>query len=264
MAGSESPVAGAWPLAFALVATLLAGCSYSVKDSSMAGTYEGPPVAIGQGEAQTFVTLDEQGIATTLGIWLSEAALTGLPITVPSGGAWEYDLALPDEAAGLGYDHVTVDWNPRGHIPQGIYDSPHFDFHFYTIGSAARDAITAVGDDLERMHKPPPEGYMPAGYVLPPGTEVPRMGAHAIDPASDEFHGKPFATTFIYGFYDGKVIFMEPMMTLAYLLSEPSVSMPVKQPPSYQPGLAYPASYRVHFDEVARRFEIALSDLAVH
>ena len=90
------------------------------------------------------------------------------------------------------------------------------------------------------------------------------MGAHAIDPASDEFQGKPFTRTFIYGFYDGRVIFVEPMMTLDYLASRPDETMTVKQPQSYEQGFAYPARYGVHFDEMANRYEVTLEGLARH
>ncbi|SEG87486.1 DUF5602 domain-containing protein [Marinobacterium lutimaris] len=261
MIRSGLPAPGLVPVAIALTA-ILAGCSTSPKDAQMSGTFEGPPVAIGQGQAWTFVTLDEQGAARTLGIRFSEETLTGLPTELSEHGAWEYDLELPAEAAALGYDHVMLDWNPHGHIPPGVYDTPHFDFHFYAIDHAARKEITLDAASLEMARKAPEEGYMPAGYALPPGTEVPNMGAHAIDPASGEFNGEPFTTTFIYGFYDGKVIFMEPMMTLDYLKSRPDMSMPVKQPQAYHKDFAYPTSYGVHFDAMAKRYEVTLDGLA--
>lgn len=234
------------------------------KEVSRAGTYEGPPVAIGQGLARTFVTLDPQGQASTLGIRLTEAALSGLPAELPPPGVQEFELSLPAEAADTGYDHVTVDWNPHGHIPEGVYDKPHFDFHFYVIDSTTRNAITAVGDDLARAHKAPAHSHMPVDYVLPPGTEVPKMGAHAIDPGSAEFKNQPFTQTFIYGFYDGNIIFMEPMMTLEFLQTRPNVSTPVKQPQSYQADFAYPARYGVRYDPGARQFEITLDELRRH
>ncbi|NVK40609.1 MAG: DUF5602 domain-containing protein [Oceanospirillaceae bacterium] len=252
-------------LGTALGTALLAGCSMPHKEAlSPAGTYEGPPVAIGQGQAWTFVTLDEQGQAKTLGIRMSEAALSGLPAEPPATGEWEYQLSLPAEASVTGYNHVTVDWNPHGHIPEGVYNVPHFDFHFYAIDSASRNAITAVGEDLARAHKAPEPAYMPADYVLPPGTEVPRMGAHAIDSASPEFHDQPFTQTFIYGFYDGRIIFVEPMMTLAFLASRPDVSAPVKQPEAYYPGFAYPNWYGARYDAANAQYEITLEELARH
>ncbi|WP_432697545.1 DUF5602 domain-containing protein [Marinobacterium sp. YM272] len=262
MIRSGLPAPGLVPVALALAVALLAGCATSSKDAEMSGTFEGPPVAIGQGQAWTFVTLDEQGKAQTLGIRLSEEALSGLPADVPPSGAWEYDLQLPAEAAALGYDHVTLDWNPHGHIPEGVYDSPHFDFHFYAIDHSARDEITLDAASLERARKAPETDYMPEGYALPPGTEVPKMGAHAIDPSSSEFNGEPFTKTFIYGFYDGKVIFVEPMMTLDYLASRPDESIPVKQPAAYEKGFAYPTSYGIRFDKMGKRYEVTLEGLA--
>ena len=264
MIGSGLPASGLAPVALVLTALVLTGCSSTTKEMDMSGTYEGPPVALGEGEAWTFITLDEKGEARKLGIRFSEAALSGLPTTAPPSGEWEHELELPAEAAGTGYDHVKLGWNPHGHPPEGVYDVPHFDFHFFAIDSEAVNAITAVGEDLERAHKAPPEGYMPSGYVLPPGTEVPKMGAHAIDPAGDEFQKKPFTKTFIYGFYDGKVIFMEPMMTLDYLASRPNVMMAIKQPEAYQKEFAYPGGYGVHFDESDRRYEVTLDNLTWH
>ncbi|MBV1790288.1 DUF5602 domain-containing protein [Marinobacterium sp. D7] len=250
-------------LLLAVLAIFTVGCSQFQKEQGLAGSYEGPPVSVGKGEARAYVRLDEQGKVTTLGILMSEDALDGLPEQV-SHGAVEYLLTLPPEAKAGGYDHVSVEWNPQGHIPPGVYDVPHFDFHFYLIDGKARSAITATGEDLARAHRQPEPSHMPVDYVLPEGTEVPNMGAHAIDPGGDEFNGKPFSQTFIYGFYDGRIIFMEPMMTLAFLQSRPSVSTPVKQPQIYSPDFAYPAFYGTYYDADKKRYRITLDGLSMH
>ena len=39
------------------------------------------------------------------------------------------------------YKFIELDWNPAGHEPAGVYTLPHFDYHFYKIGVAERDAI---------------------------------------------------------------------------------------------------------------------------
>jgi len=63
-----------------------------------------------------------------------------------------------------------------------------------------REKITAKGEDLERAHRAPAPEFMPEGYILPDGTEVPRMGAHAIDSTAPEFKNcylrKPLFTVF--------------------------------------------------------------------
>ena len=240
---------------------LLAGCMMP-GEGPKAGTYEGPPTTIGQGKAHSFVTLDAGGNATRIGLRFSEAALTGLPAEHPENGReWEYVIPLPAEAASAGYDHIGVNWNPHGHIPKGVYDKPHFDFHFYMITPDERHKITAVGDDLARAHKAPPADFMPAGYVLPPGTEVADMGAHAIDPKADEFTPKGFTKTFIYGFYDGRMIFVEPMMTKAYLETKPNDLIAVALPQKYSRPGDYPTHYGVKYDEARREYDISLEDL---
>ena len=243
------------------LATLLAGCMMQ-KAPPMAGTYEGPPVKVGQGVARSFVTIAADGMPATIGIRLSEGALSGLPVEPPAGSdGYEYALELPPEAAGTGYKQIGLDWNPKGHIPVGVYDKPHFDFHFYMIAPDVRSKITAVGDDLARAHLAPPAEFMPTGYILPPGTEVPDMGAHAIDPNADEFTKKSFTKTFIYGFYDGKMIFIEPMITKAYLETKPTVHVSVAVPKKYSRPGWYPTQYGIRYDDVHREYEITLENL---
>jgi hypothetical protein len=247
------------------LALLLSGCGPFKKGADKVGTYEGPSVVVGQGRATAFVTLGADGKPEVVGIKLTEKAMTGLPAEPPDDAdGWEYVLELPSEAVGTGYDHIGVDWNPEGHIPPGIYDKPHFDFHFYLISADDRNKITAVGDDLERAHKPPSEDSMPAGYILPPGTEVPRMGAHAIDPEADEFKKKPFTKTFIYGYYDGQLIFLEPMVTQTYLETRPSVIEPVKVPKTYTKHGYYPTRYGIKYDANQGEYQISLEGLEYH
>ena len=138
---------------------------------------------------------------------------------------------------------------------------PHFDFHFYMISQADKEKITLKGEDLARAHKAPAPEFMPEGYVLPEGTEVPRMGAHAIDPSSPEFNKMPFTKTFIYGFYDGQMIFLEPMMTKAFLETRPNTADRIKLPRTYARHGYYPTMYSVKHDAVQREYEISIEGL---
>ncbi len=250
-----------WLLAGMAALVVVAGCAGPM-DRRGPRTYLGAPKRLGQGTARASVTLDAAGHPTAIGVTLTEAALTGLPAEPPPGAdGWEYVLPLPREAAATGYDHIGLDWNPRGHIPPGVYTVPHFDFHFYMISEAARAKITAQGDDLERARKQPPPDLMPAGYVLPAGTEVPRMGAHAINPVASEFHGGGLTKTFIYGFYDGQLIFVEPMIAKAFLDGKPDVTEPVAVPRRYaRPGY-YPTRYSLRYDSARREYTVALEGL---
>ena len=219
----------------AIVVSFILGCTELRTLNPSAGEYEGPSRDMGEGSAHAFVTLDADG--------------------------WEYVLSLPKEALISGYDHIVIDWNPKGHIPIGVYDAPHFDFHFYLISPEQREKITAKGEDASRAHKTPSPELMPEGYILPEGTEVPRMGAHAIDTTAPEFNKLPFVRTFIYGFYDGQMIFLEPMMTEAFLATKPNTTDQIRLPKAFSKDAYYPTIYSVKYNANQREYEVSLENL---
>lgn len=227
-----------------------------------AQTILGDVVPFGDGTARSWVRVDDAGKPSAVGITLTEAALSGLPADVTPGLIWmvEYVLALPTDVA-LPFDHIGVNWNPKGHMPSEIYTVPHFDFHFYTISPAERSRITARGDDLDRIRKAPPEGQVPDGYIFAPGAEEPGMGGHWVDTGSHEFHGHDFTSTFIYGSYDGEVIFYEPMITKAFLETQPDVVLPLAVPRAYAEAGYYPTSYAIRYDTGRREYTVALEGM---
>jgi len=215
--------------------------------------HEGAHVAVGNGSAYTWVLQDGQGNLLAIGINLTEQALAGLPAEDT-----EFVLPLPRQAKATPFAHVVLNWNPHGHIPPGIYDVPHFDFHFYIITPAQRAQITGTGEDLARaMTMPAPES-IPEGYIGPEGTVEPRMGWHWVNPASPEFHGQPFTQTFIYGFYNGQMAFIEPMVTTAFLMSKPFVSRVIALPAAYPTHAYYPTGYAVLYDPSYREYTVSL------
>jgi hypothetical protein len=106
------------------------------------------------------------------------------------------------------------------------------------------------------------------------------MGVHWMDVRSPELQGlaghpenaKPFTKTFLYGSWDGKFIFDEPMITRAYLMAkhdatDPAVSderIPVPTAAHYAPAGSYPSAYRLTYDAKAKKYRIALTQLATH
>jgi hypothetical protein len=226
------------------------------------GTYTGEALRIGNGVAYSWVTLNEKGKPAALGVTITESALEGLPATPPKGTfGYDYVLSLPEQAGKTAFKHVGFGWNPQGHEPPGIYDRAHFDVHFYMITPEAREKITAKGADVERCRKPLPAGFAPAGYVYAKGTEVPMMGGHFIDPKSPEFNGKEFTTTFLYGAYDGNLIFFEPMLTKAFLETKPQMREVISVPTSYANGAFYPTAYSVRYDPARREYNIAIEGM---
>ena len=230
------------------------------------GTFTGPAQPLGAGTAHAFVTLDA-GTPVALGVRVTEAALETLPVQVGLHGVHETVLALPAEAPVQPYDHVSFDWQPRGHEPDGVYDRPHFDVHFYTMSSAERDLIVPADQNTfdEMAARTPASQYIPAGYVATPGA-IPRMGAHWIDPTSPEFTPAGFSRTFLYGFWDGRMNFVEPMITTDYLksvktLPGQSATFSIPQPQGFEKAGYYPTTYSIRYDAMAKAYDIVLDGL---
>ena len=257
----------------------------------------GPATRVGDGIARTYISFSEgkSGIPVEVGVALSETALGGLPapmvMTNAAHAAHEhldshvYDLAMPN-VNGTPYKFVELDWNPGGHEPPGVYDVPHFDFHFYTVEKSVRDGIDPIrlGDKafLEKSGKLPPEGERAPNFMAlsAPGTPVmavPRMGTHWVDVRTPELQGMfgrpeaylPFTTTFLHGSWDGQFIFDEPMITRAFIMARRVATSPAEQDrviqlpiaKSYATSGYYPEAYRILWDESAREYRIALTQL---
>ncbi|HEU4697544.1 MAG TPA: DUF5602 domain-containing protein [Gemmatimonadales bacterium] len=242
----------------------------------------GTPVKLGEGRARSYVVLDRTGAPLELGVALDERALDGLPAPMahdpgtPGGHVdmHEYLLPLPAQNP-TPYQLIELDWNPAGHEPPGIYDKPHFDFHFYTISLAERNAIDPADPayGAKAGNYPAPEYVLP-GYVPPTvlaggapaeAVAVPRMGMHWLNPAaSPELPPtlEPFTRTFIMGTWDGKQIFQEPMITRAFLLTKPDVEQPIPTAQRYAPAGYYPSGYRVTWDAQAKEYRVALTGMA--
>ena len=224
----------------------------------------GETKVMGNGVAYSWIKSDEAGNPVSVGVTFTESALEGLPAKKPDNGfdGYEIPLMLPksDVTAKTAYDHVALDWNPVGHIPPGIYDVPHFDIHFYMTPVADRLNITLEGEDMKRCQAKPDAKFLPEGYMYAPESEVKYMGSHWVDTATPELNGKPFTHTFIYGSYNGNVVFWEPMVTKAFFESKPQLVAPIKQPKEYQrAGLYYPTEYTIHHDPVRREYTVSIT-----
>jgi hypothetical protein len=227
-----------------------------------AATLTGKPTTVGKGTAQVIVETDSGGAPTSIAISMTEGAITGVPTELnknsPEGG-YEYALAMP-EGVKSGYSEVMIDWNPKGHPPEHVYTVPHFDFHFYAIAPEEIEGINFTGPDDPAVQVSDKE-LLPPDYQVIPDTAVPMMGVHALDMTAPELHGKPFTETFIYGYDKGKLIFLEPMVTQAFLETKPDATIPVKTPAKYSEPGYYPTSYTVRFDATADRYLIQLGGL---
>jgi len=246
------------PLPFLLGALLLiVGCD-SNGSTDGPETVTGPAVTLEGSTIQGWVRLDADDRPTAIGITIDEGAYEALSDTSDTHSKHDdavvVELALPD-AAPAPYDHATLDWNPEGHPPPGIYTVPHFDVHFFFMPETTRENI--AGGPATMF---PDEQYVPGGYA-PDSLNTPDMGMHYVNLQAPEFNGQPFTHTFIYGAYRGEIAFIEPMVTTEVLDASPNITAPVPQPEAYQQSGFYPTEYRIIHDEAAGEYRVTLADL---
>jgi hypothetical protein len=233
----------------------------------------GADVPLGNGVARAYVVFEEGGAQSPLevGVAISGAGMYGLPEAMTM-----LHLPLPGDAPAP-YQFVMLDWNPEGHEPEGIYTSPHFDIHFYTAPHSVVESIDPLNPTFAEMANAlPREGFVPEHFFVlaapgdpPAAVAVPKMGVHWSDMRSPELQAvigkpeanRPFTKTFLYGSWDGRFIFLEPMVTREFLLSNPSEVVPIPQPARYPEAGWYPNAYRVEFDEASNEYRIALTGL---
>jgi len=232
------------------------------------GRSPGWQVPLGKATATSYAEFDSRGAPTAIGVAMPAAALDGLPAGSDNhhctdrgrdgsmGGAtqcihtFEHVIPLPDAAArraDIPFKWVLLNWNPVGHIPPGIYDVAHFDIHFVMVPIADIFAIEAGPcgpervrcDQFEIGRKPLPPNYVHADF-RDVSAVVPAMGNHLIDVTGPEFNKQPFTHSWIYGVYDGKVIFYEQMVTREYLSGKPNGCTPIKSPKAVAVAGFYP------------------------
>lgn len=238
-------------LFFAGVSILLTSFVYN-SDHSKKGTFKGEEVKVYDGKAWTWTKINKKGAPEKIGITFSDAVLNSVPVggapTDHANGHNQNNTWVirfnPVAGTVLPFKFVLLNWNPNGHEPATIYDKPHFDIHFY---ASTPEEVLAIGPyevDSVKFNNVPPPHYLPGSYVNT-GHNLQQMGAHWVDGAAPELHGKPFTETFIMGSFDGRVTFYEPMITLDFLKNEKKYERTIPVPSKFQESGWYPTIMRV-------------------
>jgi hypothetical protein len=238
-----------------VLALCMASCKKDKADQQDRNIAYGNTITIGSGQARSYLANKNNSNQMELGIEMDAGCLQGLPAAESN-----FLIDLPSDALALTpYRHISMDWTPHGHGPASVYDKPHFDIHFFMIG---RDAQNAIDVNDPAMQRVPDSTFMPSFYIPEP-LGISKMGKHWVDATSPELNPvnpAPFTTTMVYGTYDAKVVFLEPMITRAYLLSQPDTAINIRQPQSFAVSGHYPNRYKIRFDKSANKIYVALID----
>lgn len=228
-----------------IAAALFTSCK---KDEVKEKVFKGPAQTFQHGKAWTWYEVDASDNPLRVAVAVDDAAMSSLDTSHSGEGGHHHEnnavLKFHPKAGNTIFNHVDLGWNPHGHEPEFIYGLPHFDFHFYEISPEAVAAIPPYEVDSSKFKNWPAPAYLPATYINP-GGGVPQMGCHWLDVTSPELNGQTFTQTFIYGSYDGKVTFYEPMITKAFIDANTSFERAIPQPAKFKQTGYYPTRMRI-------------------
>ncbi|MGI8892885.1 MAG: hypothetical protein ACR2GN_05435 [Bacteroidia bacterium] len=214
-------------------------------------THYGSETNIGDGTGKTFYTVSHAGVPLEVGVVFTADALNNL-----SGSSQMFSMPYHANVSASGYTHVLVGWNPNGHPPSGVYGAPHFDFHFYKGMTEAERMMITAGNTAQFANIPD-SIYHPSDY-LKDLYGVPLMGLHWTDELAPEFNGGQFTKTFIYGSYDGKFVFYEPMITIDHFLTAPNEKIAIRQPANVQETGYYPSHYNIRYSATTNEYIVSI------
>jgi len=271
----------------AILAVLSLGCS-TTRTARVLGT----PSSLGNGTVTSYSELDGSGAPKAIGVLFSAGALDALP-TAPSDGHRCFDanndgvidlatecsmwhervLPVPSEASrrpDVPFKWVLLNWNTQGHIPLGVFDKPHFDVHFYIEpienifalqrGTCGPESLRC--DQFAMARKPVPRNYVPPNFE-DVGAAAPAMGNHLLNRTTPEFHGEPLKRTWIYGVYDGRVIFYEEMVTLSFMMSKPDTCFPIESPDAVALTGYYPTRSCIRYAPGKNEYTVSMEDFVL-
>ena len=269
------PISHVLPLALGAFVAL---GTYAPQPADGQELYQGDAAELGDGDVTTYVALDAAGQLNAIGVRMSAPIFDELP-TEPDGSApcfdvngdgkeephsecfmmLRRDLDLPDEASRVAapFGYVQFNYNPMGHPPPAppVYAEPHFDFHFYLIGlddvKEIRTGTCGFFIDcavFERARTPVPESYMPPAYIEV-GAAAGEEGNHLLLSTAPELADPPasFTQTFIFGSFDGHIIFYEPMIAASFFHRGLDECHDIAQPAAWEVAGPYPTRYCMRY-----------------
>jgi len=209
----------------------------------------------------TYALTDESGDVTTVGVQITTASLDALQ---------EHAMAVaafPEDAVTQTYvNHAQVMFEPHGHDPTGVGEVPHIDVHYHGISIEEREAIDCSEEPV------PDEESLPYGYVVEGsgqtpwfGTCVPGMGVHAANkdaPGQNPDNKHQLTAVLEYGYHDGELSFIMPMLHHAVIKEREAVELEVTRPDVLGRVTRWPTRFFATHDEEVGVIRFELTDFS--
>lgn len=220
--------------------------SQTTKESSSDNVIYGPETPLGNGFAKSWVRMNNYQIPLEIGIEMSSGVLNDLP----ENGDFSKSviITLPKIATEItAFNHIGINWIPERFSDIESFKKGHFDFHFYTISLAERMQIPEWSEELDsKFSTYPQKNYMPVDYapLLKGVGSYAQTGRYWLPGNSDNY--LPFAHTLALGTFNGKFVFISPIVTLEFLKSGKVVNSSFSQPLNYPINQLFPREYNIY------------------
>lgn len=194
---------------------------------------------------------------------------------------WAYQTVPKHIKEAAGIDHISIDFNPCGHPPVGVFTAPHYDFHFYKVDPEYRACMTCETPIGAPICNPAPSAQttsnglgffnvntvlgsgalsnMPAGFEIGMGDMIPLMGGHAWNFTNQPSNASEWEDpVWVMGPYDGSIVYYEPMVPYSFVSGDTEKT--------YEEDLTYegqtvkelPTMYTVVYDATSQFTTITL------
>lgn len=179
-----------------------------------AGALPGQGALIEGVQTHNWIELDTAGKIKQIVWTLPITAVNAIPATAKDWMFFGSNLP-PEAATQTGMKGVTYSYMPHGHIPQGVYDIPHWEFHVTFLTAEEFGNIDCTDK------RTPPDSFLPGGWLMSLGDGelgcTPKVGYHAFNLKAPEYNGERFTRSFLLSYYAGDIVGYEPKFTVELL-----------------------------------------------
>lgn len=223
------------------------------EESERIATFIGPKVAVGNGYVISWIRVINNQTPWEIGIDITSGVLEDLP--KDSGLIEPAIIPLPDIAEKLTpFNHISITWNPENFSDIPGFEQAHFNFYFHTIPIGDRMSIPVWSEETDPSFSTyPPRNHLPKNYspLIKGIGSYAEIGRHWLSTDSKSY--LPLAETFSFGTYDGKLIFMDPIVTLSVLKSGEEIIKPIPQPLYHSGNNPLPREYKISISKNENR-----------
>lgn len=204
------------------------------------------------GDCQTWAMLDGEGKVSELAFTLPMATVNGIPSTTKVDVIFYIELpdVVKEQTLFKSLDYTYL---PAGHVPAGVYDTPHWEWHLSKFTKDERASVDCSDPTM------PAADAIPQNWIVFPEC-LAGTGHHGYDLAAPEYNRERFTKGNYISYYHGFLGGLEPQATRDLLSARADIEL--NDAPKMQKvgtkGL-YPSKAKMRYDAASATYVITYS-----